>query len=106
MSLLRQNKDLEMFMKDIRLNQDMVPIAKFKSQAKQWLKKIAETGQTLVITQNGVPAGVLISPQEFDQYREQLRFLEGLAAGIQDSEAGRVVSTKALRARIAKRRKQ
>ncbi len=92
-------------MKDVRLEVDVVPIAKFKSQAKQWLKRISDTGQTVVLTQNGVPAGVLISPREFDRYRERQRFLEGLAAGIRDVEAGRVISTKALKTRLAKRRK-
>ena len=92
-------------MKDIRLHEDVVPIAKFKGQAKQWLKKIADTGQTVVLTQNGVPAGVLISPQEFDRYRERQRFLEGLVAGIRDSEEGRVMNTNVMKTRLAKRRK-
>jgi prevent-host-death family protein len=92
-------------MKDVRLNEDVVPIAKFKGEAKQWLERIAHTGQTVVLTQNGVPAGVLISPEVFDRFRERQRFLEGLAAGIGDAEAGRVMSTKALKARLAKRRK-
>jgi prevent-host-death family protein len=92
-------------MKDIRLAEDVVPIAKFKGQAKEWLQRIAERGRAVVLTQNGVPAGVLISPGEYDRLRERQRFLEGLAAGIRDAEAGRVISTKVLRARIDKRRK-
>ena len=92
-------------MKELKLSEDVVPIAKFKGEAKQWLKKIADTGQTVVLTQNGVPAGVLISPEEFDRFRERQRFLEGLATGIQDAEAGRVVTTKALKTRLEKNRK-
>lgn len=91
-------------MKDIRLAEDVVPIAKFKGQAKQWLQRIAERG-AVVLTQNGVPAGVLIAPGEYDRIRERQRFLEGLVAGLRDAEDGRVVSTKALRARISGRRK-
>ncbi len=92
-------------MKDVRLNEDVVPIAKFKGEAKQWLQRIADTGQTVVLTQNGVPAGVLIAPEEYDRFRERQRFLEGLAAGIRDAEAGRTMTTKTLKARLAKGRK-
>lgn len=92
-------------MKDIRLTEDVVPIARFKAQAKQWLERLTERG-AVVLTQNGVPAGVLISPGEYDRIRENQRFLEGLAAGVRDAEDGRVISTKALRARIDRRRKQ
>jgi prevent-host-death family protein len=93
-------------MKEIRLTEDVVPIATFKGQAREWLEKIAEQGRTVVLTQNGVPAAVLISPREYDRVRERQRFLEGLAAGIRDAEEGRVISTRTLRSRLGRRRKE
>ena len=93
-------------MKPLRISEDIVPIGRFKGEASQWLKKISETGQTLVITQNGTPAGVLISPTEFDRIRERQEFLEGLTAGLRDAEEGRVVSTRELKRRLASRRKK
>ena len=58
----------------------------------------------MVITQNGRPAGVLVSPKEFDRIQERQRFLESVAAGLADAEAGRVFDTPALRKSIRERR--
>jgi prevent-host-death family protein len=91
-------------MKPLRVSQDVVPIAQFKAQAGRWLKKAAETGQPVVITLNGKPAGVLLSPAEYDRLEEEQRyldekrrFLDSIAAGLADVEAGRVVSTDEVR---------
>ncbi len=93
-------------MKPLRVSEDIVPLGRFKSEASQWLEKIAKSRQTLVITQNGMPAGVLMSPAEFDRMRDKQRFLEGIAAGVRDAEEGRVVSTREVRKRLAARRKK
>ena len=93
-------------MKPLRVSEDIVPIGRFKGEASQWLKKIAKSGQTLVITQNGTPAGVVMSPAEFDRIRDRQRFLEGIAAGVRDAEEGRVVTTREARKRLAARRKK
>jgi len=53
-----------------------------------------------VITQNGKPAGVLLSPAEFDRLVERERFLTDVAAGIADLDAGRTVTTKELERRL------
>ncbi len=39
----------------------------------------------MVITQNGRPAGVLLSPREYDRMQERQRFLESIAAGLADA---------------------
>lgn len=63
----------------------------FKAQAAEWLKRLADTGQPVVITQNGKAAGVLVSPAEFDRLTERGRFLAAVGAGLADEQAGRVV---------------
>jgi antitoxin YefM len=87
-------------MKPLRVSQDVVPIAEFKAKAGRWLKKAAESGQPVVITLNGKPAGVLLSPAEYDRLEEEQRYLEekrrfldSIAAGIADVEAGKVLTT-------------
>lgn len=91
-------------MKPLRISEDIVPIAQFKGEASRWLRRVTESKQPVVITLNGKPAGVLLSPAEFDRILERARFLESVAAGLADAEAGRVMSTAALRKRLAKRR--
>ena len=54
-------------MKPIRVSEDVVPVGEFRAKTKQWLARAGKTGQPVVITQNGRPAGVLLSPAEFDR---------------------------------------
>jgi prevent-host-death family protein len=79
-------------MRSLRVSEDMVPVSDFKAQAADWLKRVADTGQPVVITQNGKAAGVLVSPAEFDRLTERGRFLAAIDAGLDDEKAGRVVS--------------
>ena len=91
-------------MRAIKVAEDIVPVGEFKSQAARWLRHAAETGQPVVITQNGKPAGVLVSPTEYDRMTERQRFLESVALGIADAGAGRVLGTKDLLRRLEERR--
>ncbi len=79
-------------MRAVRVSQDIVPISEFKAQAADWLHKISETGSPVVVTQNGKPAGVLLSPRAFDELTEQARFVGVVREGLADAEAGRVHS--------------
>src|ERR1035437_10350672 len=91
-------------MRAIRVAEDIVPVGEFKGQAARWLPHAAETGQPVVITQNGKPAVVLVSPTEYDRLTERERFLEAVAQGLADAEAGRTMDTKELLRRLEKRR--
>jgi prevent-host-death family protein len=89
----------------LRVSEDIVPVSDFKAQAAEWLKRVAETGHPLVITQNGKAAGVLLSPAQFDELTAQTRFVAAIDEGLADSEAGRVHSHDAVVADIKKRRR-
>jgi prevent-host-death family protein len=94
-------------MRAVRISEDIVPVSDFKAQAADWLKRVADTGQPVVITQNGTPAGVLVSPSEFDRLQERAGLLEAIDAGLADEQAGRVVShaavVSAMKRRAARR---
>ncbi len=77
-------------MRSVRISEDFVPVSEFKAQAADWLRKIGETGDPLVVTQHGKPAAVLLSPEAFDQLIEQAGFVAAVNEGLADSEAGRV----------------
>lgn len=87
-------------MKPLRVSQDIVPMAEFTGQAAHWFRRVAENNQLVVITQNGKPAGVLLSPAEFDRLVERERFLTDVAAGVADLNAGRTVTTDELKRRL------
>ena len=88
-------------MKQLRVSEGIVPIAQFKSEAPHWLRRLAESGQPVVITLNGKPAAVLLSPSEYDRIQERERFLSSVAQGVEDAAAVRVMSSAELRKRLA-----
>ena len=96
-------------MRAVRVSENFVPVSEFKAQAADWLRRLAETGAPVVVTQNGKPAGVLLSPQAFDDLTEQARFVAAVGEGLADAEAGRVHShaeaTKRIGARFGRKRK-
>lgn len=75
-----------------RLRTDgIVPLGEFKSRASTIIKRLNESGSPIVITQNGRPAAVVLAPQEYDRFQEEQKYLEAVAIGLADAEAGRVV---------------
>ena len=75
-------------MRNIIVSCDIIPVGKFKSSLAKYLKEIQEKKNSLIITQNGKPAGVLISPSEFDELRQTKLFIDSISRGLSDSEKG------------------
>jgi antitoxin YefM len=92
-------------MKVLNISTDIVPLGAFRTAISKWLKSIKNTGQPLVITQNGKPAGVLLSPEEYDDLIYTKRFLESVSRGILDADRGETYSTKELKSELSKSRK-
>jgi prevent-host-death family protein len=94
-------------MRPVRISENFVPISEFKAEAADWLRKLAKGSAPVVITQNGKPAGVLLSPQTFDALTEQARFAAAVEEGLSDAEAGRVHShadvTRRMKARFGRK---
>ncbi len=91
-------------MANLSVAENIIPIGEFKTQASRLLRQVSQTARPLVITQNGRPAGVLLSPTEYDRLRSRERLLESIAAGIADADRGRLMDAVTLRGRLATRR--
>lgn len=78
-------------MKPIQIAEDVVPLADFKAHASRLFRQIREQQRPVVITQNGKPAAVLITPEEFDRMQERERFVAAVEEGLADAEAGRLI---------------
>jgi prevent-host-death family protein len=91
-------------MKTISITNDIVPIAEFKTSLSKWFKSLRNTGHPLIITQNGKPAGVLLSPNDYDELVYNKSFLDSVGRGITDADSGRTYRTKELRAALTSRR--
>jgi prevent-host-death family protein len=95
-------------MRPIKISQDIVPLADFKAQSASWLERIQASGQPVIITQNGKPAAVVISPEEFDRFQHHAsKFVKSeIRAGEADIAAGRLTSSKEVRNTLEQRRKK
>jgi prevent-host-death family protein len=78
-------------MQPIITSEDILPVGEFKAHVSKVFRHLRDTGRPVIITQNGKPAAVLITPEEFDQFRERERFVESVQRGLADVEAGRVI---------------
>ncbi len=89
-------------MKSLKISKDVVTLAEFKSQAASLLQRIGSSSQPLLITQNGKPAGVLLSPAEFDRIQEQesSRFVTSVNRGLQDADSGKVLTSLQAKSRL------
>jgi prevent-host-death family protein len=79
-------------MKSLRVSENIVPVSGFKARAAEMLRRLAESGEPLVITQNGKAAGVLLSPEAFDELTERHQFVAAVLDGLEDAKSGRVLS--------------
>jgi prevent-host-death family protein len=77
------------------------PISYFKANAAEVLEKIAQTGEPLIITQNGEARAVVQDIVSYERTQETLALLKLLAMGRKDAETGR---TKPMREVIARLR--
>lgn len=91
-------------MKNISVSNDIIPVGQFKSNLAKYLKEIRIKRNSLIITQNGKPAGVLISPSEYDEMRQTKIFIDSISRGLSDSDKGEVFSTSQLKSELQKSR--
>jgi prevent-host-death family protein len=80
----------------IRVSKDIVPIAEFKAHLSEVVRGLPARRGPIVVTQNGRPAAVVLSPTEFDRLSYHARFVAAVDEGLDDIEHGRVLSSRGL----------
>ncbi len=89
----------------LNISSDIIPIGEFKKQMAGFLKMARKTGRPLVITQNGKPAAVVISPEEFDNMEYTRRFIHSVNQGLKDVDSGNSFSTEEIKKELNKKRR-
>jgi len=69
--------------------EDIIPIAELKANMSEIVRGLDERPRPLVVTLNGKPAAVVMSPREYDLLFYRSRFVEAVSEGLADAEAGR-----------------
>jgi antitoxin YefM len=93
-------------MKNISVTNDIVPIAEFKAGISRCFRDLQNSGHPLIITQNGKPAGVLLSPKDYDELVYRTAFLDSINKGISDAENKKTYGTKDIKAALKARRNE
>lgn len=78
-------------MKRVQVSRDIVPMADFKVHASRYVRDLHASHRPLIITQNGKPAAVVMTPEEFDKLCEERDFVAAVREGLSDAEAGRLI---------------
>lgn len=73
----------------LQVAEDILPIATLKAHLSDVVRSL-DRRRPLIVTLNGKPAAVLMSPREFDQLTYQARVVAKVNTGLADIEAGRV----------------
>lgn len=77
--------------------EEVLPFAELQSNGARVLQKLRETGRSVVLTEEGRPAAVLMTPEELENLHSREQVLGAIAEGLADAESGRVVSHEELR---------
>jgi prevent-host-death family protein len=76
------------------------PVTVLKTRSAELIKKARESGQPIVITQNGKATAVLQDVESFERMRKALHLLKLLARGDQQLAEGKGVSHRDARKRL------
>ena len=68
------------------------PVTVLKTRSAELIRQARETGQPIIITQNGKPTAVLQDVESFQRQREALTLLKILAKGDQQISEGKVLT--------------
>ena len=92
-------------MRNVNVSNDIIPVGEFKAGMKKYLHSIQNSHHPIIITQNGRPAGVLISPEDYDNLIHSKLFVDSVSRGISDAENGKFYTSDEARAQLQKNRK-
>jgi prevent-host-death family protein len=81
------------------LTEKAVPVTttELSQHAAEIVKRVHETGEAVVVVHDGQPAAVIVDAEEFALLRGHRRFVAAVEEGLEDADAGRVLSTNELK---------
>jgi hypothetical protein len=85
------------------MNDPIISLSDFKSDASQWLKRLQGESETVVLTQNGRASAVIQSFESFQRQQQALLMLKLMAQGEADIREDRLEPQDALFARLHER---
>ncbi len=68
----------------IRVEKDLISLSDFRASYKKYITRISEDKNSIILTQNGKAAAVLVSPGEYDQLTQKNKVLNLIASRLQE----------------------
>ncbi|MEX1211953.1 MAG: type II toxin-antitoxin system Phd/YefM family antitoxin [Balneolaceae bacterium] len=76
----------------IELDQDIQPLSEFRKHAAEFIERIKEQKRSIVLTQHGKSAAVLVDVLEYQRMLDKLDLIDELMTAERQIERGEVVS--------------
>ena len=76
-----------------------LPLSEVKTRLSQLIEEVVSRDETITITRNGRPAAILVSPEEFESWKETVAirsdadFMKEIARGLRDLRRSRKLYT-------------
>lgn len=80
-----------------------MPLSELESAGAAVVAGVRASGQPVVFTDEGRPAVVLLTAEQFNELADRRDFVDAVNEGLADVDAGRTLSTSELTARLEKR---
>jgi prevent-host-death family protein len=78
-------------MAHINLEKDLIPLSDFRASCKKYITSLSDERNSIVLTQNGKAAAVLVSPGEYDLLTGKNEVLNLIASRLQEISNGEFV---------------
>lgn len=75
----------------INLKRGIVPLSKFRQASKKYLAAIGQSHEAIVLTQNGLSAAVVLTPQDYERLQYERDLFQAIAQGEEDLAKGKTV---------------
>jgi prevent-host-death family protein len=85
------------------MSDPIISLSDFKSDASQWLKRLQDESDAVVLTQNGRASAVVQSYETYQRQQQALLMLKLLAQGEADIAAGRLIPQEEVFAKLRER---
>lgn len=79
------------------------PVSYVKSHLAEVIDSVRTTGESVTVTQNGIPSVVMVDHQAYEEQRKALALLKLVAMGRHDVELGRTTPQKDVFRRLKKK---
>jgi len=76
----------------MNLKNDVKPITYLKTNTAEVVRDVAESGRTMVITQNGEAKVVVMDVETYSRWRDAVALMKMISQGEAEAVAGRLIS--------------